>query len=66
MLNPESVDYNAGKVRLLFTDENGDQLIKIYLDEMDAWRLHQMIQHACNMISKKDRPVDSEKYDHNF
>lgn len=66
MLNPESVDYNNGKVKLLFTDENADEAIKIYLTEGDAWRLHGIIQRQCNMLAKQKRTSLDDKFDITF
>lgn len=66
MLNPESVDYNRGRVCLLFTDENAESNVKIYLSEDDAWRLHQMIQDTCNWKAKEKRSSSNEKYDATF
>ena len=46
MLNPESVDYfeeEKYRVDLLFTDDNGDECIKIALEVSDARRLARMI-----------------------
>jgi hypothetical protein len=66
MLNPESVDYNAGIVRLLFTDEQANPVLKVYLSENDAWRLSEQIRDRCNMLAKKDRRHTDEKFDPNF
>lgn len=67
MLNPESVDYNQRIVRILFTDENCYEAVKIYLSETDAWRLHEMIQRQLNFVDKERlRGVNSEKFDPTF
>lgn len=66
MLNPESVDYNSGKVKLTFTDEEGNEAIRVYLDEHNAWKLHQMIQDKCNMPARNRRTYQDEQFDRNF
>lgn len=66
MLNPESVDYSRGKIKLTFTDENADSMVKIYLTEEDAWKLHQMIQDRCNMPARRTRTEADEKFDPMF
>ena len=46
MLNPESVDYFPKEnhiVNILFTDDDGDECVKITLDRAEAQRLARMI-----------------------
>lgn len=66
MLNPESVDYNRGKVKLTFTDDAVDNAVIIYLNENDAWRLAQSIIGQCNMEAKKKRSITQEQFDKTF
>lgn len=51
MLNPESVDINPSKtneVRILFTDDEGDEAVIIAVGKTEAWRLHKMLQETLN------------------
>lgn len=66
MLNPEGVDYNKGKVKITFSDDDGESVIKIYLAEDDAWKLHQMIQDRCNMPAQRRRTSSDENFDPKF
>lgn len=43
MLNPESVDKDKRIVTILFTDDKGDECLRLHLEVMDARRLARMI-----------------------
>jgi len=66
MLNPEAVDYNQGKIKMTFTQEDGQTALVIYLAEEDAWKLHQMIQDRCNMAARARRTYVDERFDPKF
>ena len=66
MLNVEFCDYNAGKIKIGFTDDNADHCLTVYLNESDAWKLHEMIVSKCNMKAKENRSSSEKEYDPKF
>lgn len=63
MLNPECVDYSQGKVKIVFTDDNVDKCLTIYLTEEDGFRLAQMLIDKTNYPAKLQRAGKPDKYD---
>ena len=43
MLNPESVDKEKCIVTILFTDDKGDECLRLHLEVMDARRMARII-----------------------
>lgn len=66
MLNPEFCDYNAGRIKLGFTDDDANHVLTVYLSEDDAWKLHEMIMRKCNMKAKENRTNADETPDYHF
>lgn len=63
-LNPESVDINQSRVKIEFTDSEGDKVLCIYLSEKDAWELHNMLNYKLNM--KYKRSINEKTLNVNF
>ena len=66
MLNPECVDYNRGKIKVVFTDDAVDHALTIYLTEEDAFRLANMLLNKTNYLAKNERSPKDEEYDCRF
>jgi hypothetical protein len=59
MLNPEGVDLDLKKdtAKIVFTEENGDEVFALTFTRKDALRLATMIQEECN-----DKIVEKRLY----
>lgn len=62
MLNPECVDYSQGKVKIVFTDDNVDVCVTVYLTVDDAFRLSQMLLDKTNLPAREKRRGRHDPY----
>lgn len=66
MLNPEFCEYNSGKVKVGFTDDNADHCLTLYLSEKDAQDMAEMIISTIGNSKHKDGSKKREQFDANF